>query len=354
VLNVGVLGSGMMGSTHARAYTRLPDVQVVGVSSLSHEAYTRLPDVQVVGVSSLSHEEASALAEEVGAAPFTDASALATDPRVHAVSITLPTHLHRQYAIQALDAGKHVFVEKPMGLTVEDCDAMIEAARKNDRLLMVAHVLRFWPEYMALVGLVQSGKLGRPLAATAFRLSARPRWGCQNWFANPAYSGGAVLDMQVHDVDALNWIFGTPRSVYSRGERGRTGGWDHVLTLIDYGEAAAFAEGSVLMPEGYPFYQALQVLCEKGSVEFASRAASVGVETGAAEGISLVLYEAGQPPRRLDREDTNAYENEVAYFVDCVRRGRTPDRGTAAQGRLAVQTAAAARRSLETGQIVML
>jgi len=324
-----------MGSTHARAYASLPDVQVVGVSSLSYE-------------------EAAVLAKEVGAEPFTDATALATDHRVDAISITLPTHLHKEYVITALNAGKHVFVEKPMSLTVEDCDAMIKASQKNNRLLMVAHVLRFWPEYMVLAEVVQSGQLGRPLAATAFRLSARPTWGWDNWFANPAFSGGAVFDMQVHDVDVLNWIFGTPKTVYSRGERGHTEGWDHVLTLIDYGEATAFAEGSVLMPKGYPFYQSLKVLCETGSAEFTFRAASAGVETGTAEGTTLVLYETGQPPRRLDREDTDAYENEVTYFINCLRGEHTPDRGTATQGRLAVQTAAAARRSLETNQVVVL
>ena len=335
MLRVGVLGSGFMGRTHARAYARLPDVQVVGVSSLSHE-------------------EAATLAKEVNARPFTDATALATDATVDAISVTLPTYLHKEYVVQALNAGKHVFVEKPMSLTVEDCDGMIEAARRNDRLLMVAHVLRFWPEYMALAEAIQSGQLGRPLAATAFRLATRPVWGWKNWFANPALSGGAVFDMQIHDVDVLNWIFGTPKSVYSRGERGDSGGWDHVLTLIDYGEATGFAEGSVLMPEGYPFYQALKVLCEQGSVEFTFRAGSTGVETGTSQGTELVLYEAGHPPRRLDKEQADAYENEIAYFVECVRGGRTPERGTAAQGRLAVQTVIAAQRSLEADQVVDL
>jgi UDP-N-acetylglucosamine 3-dehydrogenase len=333
MVKIGVLGSGLMGSRHARAYSSLLGVQVIGVSSRHYE-------------------KAAALANELGAEPFTDAIALATDPRIDAVSVTLPTPLHKDYVVESLNAGKHVFVEKPMGLTVEECDVMIQAARENDRLLLVAHVLRFWPEYVALADVVNSGQLGSPLAAKASRLSTYPAWG--DWFANPAWTGGAVLDMLVHDVDAFNWLFGTPRSVYARGHRGAAGGWDHVLALVDYGEVKAFAEDSFLMPKGYPSYMTLWVLCEKGSVEFTFRAAGLGGKTGADPTTGLMVYESGKAPRRLSSAGGSGYENEVAYFVACIHKDCTPDRGTAAQGRLAVRTALAARRSLETDQVVVL
>lgn len=333
MLKIGVLGAGFMGSTHARAYAKLPDVQVVAVSSRSGE-------------------KAGALGQEVGAEALIDSMALATDPRLEAISITLPTHLHKDHAIAALNAGKHVFLEKPMGLTVAECDAMIEAAQKNQRLLMTAHVLRFWPEYIALVDFVQSGQLGQPLSATASRLSARPTWG--DWFANPDWTGGAVLDLQIHDLDTFNWLFGTPQTVYARGQRGAPGGWDHALTLVDYGKVKAFAEGTILMPAGYPFTMTLWVLCEKGSVEYTFRAGGTGVETGTSSGTNLMVYEAGQDPRPLSSPGGDGFESEVAYFVECIRAGRTPDRGTAEQGRLAVQTSLAARQSLETGQVVTL
>jgi predicted dehydrogenase len=333
MLKVGVLGAGFMGGTHARAFAKLPDVQVVGVSSRSAE-------------------KAAALAKEVGARPYANALALATDPQVDVVSVTLPTHLHQEHTVAALKAGKPVLLEKPMGLSVGECDAMIAAASQSGQILMLAHVLRFWPEYMALVDFVNSGQLGKPLSATASRLSARPTWG--DWFANPAWTGGAVLDLQIHDLDSFNWLFGVPKSVYARGQRGAPGGWDHALTLVDYGDVQCFAEGTVMMPDGYPFTMTLWVLCEKGSVEYTFRAEGTGVETGSTSGTSLMVYESGQEPRRLPAPGGDGYEAQAAYFVECVRAGRMPEQCTAEQGRLAVQTALAARESLETDQVVFL
>ncbi|MCK6628637.1 MAG: Gfo/Idh/MocA family oxidoreductase [Anaerolineae bacterium] len=333
MLKVGILGAGFMGSTHARAFAKQMDTQIVAISSRSPE-------------------KATALAQEVGAEATTDHLALATDPRVDVISNTLPTHLHQELTVAALNAGKHVFLEKPMGLSVAECEVMIAAAQQNGRLLMLAHVLRFWPEYVALVEFVKSGALGRSLSATAKRLSARPTWG--DWFANPECTGGAVLDLQVHDLDMLNWLFGTPQTVYARGQKGRFGGWDHTLTLLDYGEVKAFAEGTILMPAGYPFTMTLAVLCENGSVEYNFRASGPGVASGTAPGTSLMVYEAGKEPRALTSTPSNGYENQVAAFIECVRTNRPPDRATAEDGRLAVQTALAARQSLETGEVVRL
>jgi UDP-N-acetylglucosamine 3-dehydrogenase len=268
---------------------------------------------------------------------------------IDAISNTLPTHLHAEHTIAALKAGKHVLLEKPFALTAVGCDGMIAAQKESGKVLLVAHVLRFWGDYISLVDFVQSGEIGKPLSAVATRLSQLPGWA--DWFLNPAWSGGAVLDLCVHDFDVLNWILGQPKSVYARGRELKPGLWNNIHASLDYGHSEGFVEGSEFMPEGYPFTAALKVLCEGGVVEFMFRAGGVSVEMGGTN--SLVVYEPGKS-YALDAKPGDAYENQASYFVDCVRNGRMPTLGTPAQARLAVLCADAARRSLESGAVVAL
>ncbi len=327
-MKIGILGSGFMGETHARAFAKLPDVQIVSVSSRHLD-------------------KAEKLAKQIGARALVDDYAILNDPAIDAVSITLPTHLHREYAIAALEAGKDVLLEKPFGMTVADCDAVIAAHRKSGRKLMIAHVVRFWPEYVSLVELVQSGKLGRPLTAVATRLSVVPGWA--NWFTDPALSGGAILDLSIHDYDALNWLLGKPKTVYARGHEAAPGLWNQVISIVDYGSVHGSVEGSEMMPKDYPFTAMLKVICEGGVVEFTFRAGGVSIEMGG--GTTLTVNEPGKA-YKLEAKQGDAYGEQIAYFADCVRADRAIERGTPEQARLAVQTCAAARKSLETGAVV--
>jgi predicted dehydrogenase len=327
-MRIGILGSGFMGATHARAYAKIAGAEVVVVSSRHLD-------------------KAEKLAGEVGARATTYDRTIIEDPTIDAISNTLPTHLHPESTMAALEAGKHVLLEKPFALTAPECDGMIAAAKASGQILMVAHVLRFWGDYVSLVDFVQSGQLGRPMSATAMRLSQLPAWA--NWFLDPALSGGAVLDLSVHDFDVLNWVLGMPRSVYARGQEFRPGLWNDIHASIDYGGANGLVEGSEFMPQGYPFTCGLKVLCEGGVAEFMFRAGGVSVEMGG--GSSLLVYEAGKA-FPLVAKPGDAYQNQVDYFVTCVRDSRAPLLGTPEQARLAVRTANAARQSFETGALV--
>lgn len=329
-MKIGILGAGFMGTTHARAYAKIPGITIAAVSSRHLE-------------------KAEQLAGEVGARATTDDRSIIEDPSIAAISNTLPTHLHPGPTIAALRAGKHVLLEKPLVLEAADADGMFAAARETGRTLMVAHVLRFWGEYVSLVEFVHAGKLGKPISATAMRLSQPPAW--MDWALDPALSGGAVLDLCVHDFDALNWLLGTPRSVYARGKEQRPGLWNDIHALVDYGGVNGLVDNSLLMPQGYPFTSGLKVLCEGGVIELLFRAGGVSVEMGG--GASLTVHEAGKaypvPPKPGD-----AYDNQAAYFVDCIRKGAAPALGTPEQALLAVAVANAARRSLESGEVASL
>jgi UDP-N-acetylglucosamine 3-dehydrogenase len=329
-MNVGILGSGFMGVTHAHAFAKLPDVHIVAVSSRTKE-------------------KAEKLAQEVGARATTDDMAIVNDPSIEVISNTLPTHLHPRFTIAALHAGKHVLLEKPFGLDVAACDAIIQAHQRSGKILMVAHVLRFWPEYVALIDFVHSGAIGKPLSAVASRLSVEPGWA--SWFLDPDLSGGAVLDLMVHDMDVLNWLFGQPRSVYARGHEAKPRLWNQVLTIVDYGATHGSIEGCEMMPKDYPFTSTLKVLCEGGSVEYVFQAGGVRVDMGTD---SLVMVREPGRAYRLETEGDDGYEKQIAYFVDCVKSNRPPAIGTPEQARLAVKLSNATRQSLETGSVVSL
>jgi predicted dehydrogenase len=328
-MRVGILGAGFMGSTHARAFARLPDVQIVAISSRSLD-------------------KAKGLAAQFGALGTTSDQEIIDDPTIDAISNTVPTHLHPATTLAAMQAGKHVLLEKPLALNAAECDRII-AGRRADKVLMVAHVLRFWGEYETLVEIVQSGNLGKPLSAVATRLATAPGWA--SWFTNPELSGGATLDLMIHDYDALNWVMGAPKTVYARGQQAAPNLWNHVHTIIGYDGGDGFAEGSQLMPPDFPFTMALKVLCERGAAEFTFRAGGTSVDMGG--GSHLTIYEPGRsyaPPV----PEGSAYDRQIAYFADCVRAGKQPERGTLEQALLAVQVADAVRQSLETGALVTL
>ena len=175
-----------------------------------------------------------------------------------AVDICLPTPLHRTAAELAFDDKKAVFLEKPLALTVEDGEAIVRAAERGGRPFMVGLVLRFWPEYVELHRRVTSGELGRPLSLAASRLSPPADWA--EWFADAAQSGGAAVDLMVHDFDQANWLLGEPRTVYARGGTSAGAGFpDHVVAVIDYDGAQAVVEGSMCMPGSFPFSSLIRV-----------------------------------------------------------------------------------------------
>ncbi len=326
MLRVGVLGAGFMGGTHARALHGLPEVEVAGI-------YAR------------SERRAGPLANELGTSWTDDIKRILHDPKIDAVSICLPTTEHRRALTAALAAGKHVLLEKPLALTIADADAIVDLACQSDNVVMIGHVLRFWPEYVELHRIVASGELGRPVSALAIRRQPFPAW--SELFGKSELTGGAVIDMMIHDYDALNWILGTPTSVVARGVVSeRSGGWDQTQVMIAYEGSSAQVDGGMMMPDSYPFSSSLQVLCERGAIEYEFQAGGRSVEMGG--GVNeLMIYPAEGEPERRSVQQQDPYVAEIAYFTGCIAANTAPERATPEDARLALRVARAARASLD-------
>jgi len=307
-----------------------------------------MPDVAVAAIYAPSSDRGDPLAREIGSRWTDDLQAVLADPSIEAVDICLPTPQHRDVAEAALAAGKHVLLEKPIALSLEDAQALVQANEATDRVFMIAHVLRFWSEYVEIARRVATGELGKPCTGFASRRQPFPAWSAL--FSRSDLTGGAVIDMMIHDYDALNWIFGAPLGVTARGMRNsRSGGFDQVQVLIDYADgASALVDGGMMMPESYPFSSRLEVLCEAGAMEYAFRAAGRSVEMGG--GVNeLTLYPNEGDPLRLSPTQVDPYAAECTYFVDAIRRGNIADRATPADALQALAVALAARESLEGG-----
>jgi len=331
LITIALLGAGFMGQAHATNYRALGD------------------RVRVKTVCSRDRERAAKLAAQLGAEATTDLDAAIDDPEIDAVDICLPTPLHRATAERALGQGeraKHVFLEKPIALTVEDADAIVAAAAASDRVFMVGLVLRFWPEYVELQRRVASGELGRPRAVSALRLSPPADW--NDWMRDPAQSGGTPVDLMIHDFDQLNWLLGAPRRVHAHEPAP-----GHVLALVEYDGASGIVEGSMAMPRSYPFSSNIRVLCEGGTAEYAFSAApaedggNIGAPTAAR---GLRLYPVDGDVRTVDVESADPWGPELEEFVECVEQGRRPEHGTGAQARDALRLSLAARRSIASGR----
>ena len=320
--DVALIGGGFMAGVHAGSYGALRDrAQVRVVCAL---------------------DGADAIADGLGAEVSRDWEATVTAPGIDVVDICLPTPLHRAVAERALAAGKHVLLEKPIALTLEDADAIGAAAADAGRVLMVGHVLRYMPEIVEMRRLVATGDFGRPLTASAIRLSAPPDW--NDWMGDSAKSGGVLVDMMVHDFDILNALLGPARRVRATA----VAGGRHVQVQIEHDGGGAVVEGSHAMPSSYPFTAGLRLLCERGVLEHRF-VAGAGDEVDEAMQSVLGIHRADGDADRYHAE-VDPWGAQIAHFLDCVEGGGEPRDGSFAQARAALAVALAARRAAETGE----
>lgn len=332
MFKVAVVGAGFMGQTHSDGYAKIKDVKIAAIVDKVEPARKKL-------------------AEKHGAQHFETLEQCLNAMDVDFVDICVPTNFNLPLVKTAAAAKRDIVLEKPIALNLKDADEIIAAVEKAGVKMMVAHVLRFWPEYVLMKQIFDEGKIGKPMSAFAQRVCCAPP--AVRWYRDPKMGAGAALNLVIHDFDTLNWFFGKPTRVYATGHWGEFGALDDLTCSISYPNGVdACVEGSFLMPLRWPFTMGLRILGDQGALEFLFRA-SLNLEEREKARKELALITA-QDATELKAEEKDGYHAELEYFVSCLKAGKHPETIRPQDARLALEVALACIQSVKTGKPVAI
>lgn len=318
-LRVGLVGAGNMANVHAGGWDASGD--------------------RIVGVLDPDPERATQFAADHGADVMDDFAHLASS--VDVVDICTPTHTHAAHIELAAGAGIDVVCEKPLARTESDAAKAIAACDASGVRLLVGHVVRFFPEYVAARERVVAGDIGSVAVVRLDRSTYFPA-GASAWFSDPAKSGGVVLDLMIHDVDYARWVAGEVTRVYARrvGEISRG---DHILATLRHEDGAiTHLQGSWAYPVG-SFRTSFEIAGSDGLITRHASTPFVGSVATAAE-----IPDVPQPPVSSVE---SPYVTEIRHFSD-VLQGRAEPRVTAIDAARAVAVCDAIAKSIETNRAV--
>ena len=289
MLKVGLVGVGGISGAHIPAWQSMEDVELVALCDVRPEQMTRYPELR----------------------RYTNMDDMLAKEQLDILDICLPTYLHADAAVKAMERGIHVLSEKPVSLKTEDVHRLYETAKRNNVCFMVAQVLRFWPEYVYLKEIYDSGRYGKLLSGRMARLGHMPGWSWDNWMKDESRSGLVPFDLHIHDLDFMVYAFGKPKQVSSF--RARRSDQD-VFTAVYQFDGFYVDSEATWYAAPYPFHATYRFQFEKALIvldgaltvyEVDGKTFTVGADGGETGGIEL-------PP-------TNAYANEIRYFADSSR-----------------------------------
>jgi len=335
MIKIGIIGCGFMGKMHVNCFRALQDVRVVGVSDIRQD-------------------KAKEIANLVGARVVTDANELINNKEIDAISILLPTHLHKELVIKTAQAKKHIFCEKPLALTVKDAEEMIKETRKKKVKLMIGMVLRFWSEYIEFKRIVDSEIYGKLTTLTCTRLSSRPVFGWDKWYFDPKQSGGAALDLHIHDTDYIYYLLGKPKSVYSLRKRTNKN-LEYIYTNYKYKDTVVNAEGG-WVERSFGFVQAIRGVFEDGTVlEYNSKNQPLTIYgKEKAELVNVPESKVNSINTDGNISELGGYYNEVKYWIECLQNDRYPERITPEDAKVSLEIVLKEIKSAEIGKEIFL
>jgi len=326
----GAIGLGWFGEIHVETLAGMPGIELAALCTRRPERLDELGDRYGV------------------AGRYTDYRQLLADPSIDAVGITTHVHDHGDIAVAALDAGKHVFLEKPMAPSVEACDRIIQAAQESDGLLMVGHICRFDPRVALANQAIDAGRLGRIISMHA-RRNLSKAIGEANLDKISALMGDGI-----HDADLMLWFTGAaPTSVYAQEVhpgpcKYPDGAW--AMVRFDNG-AVGVVESIWHLPNTTPYAidARMEIIGTEGALYV--NCGQAGLEIHDAAGVSTpdTMYWPSVFGERF-----GVLRAELRYFADCILQGKIPERVTPEQSRDVVRLIAAAAQSSETDEVVRL
>jgi len=307
MVRVGIVGIGFMGMIHYLAYQKVRGVKVTAICE-------KIPERLAGDWRGIKGNfgPAGRKMDLAGIAKYSDLHELLADPNVDVVDVCLPPSLHPEAALAGLEAGKHVFCEKPIALTTAAADTMVKTAKKKGKLLLIGHVLPFFAAYHFAYDAVTSGKYGKPLGGHFTRVISDPLW--LKDFYDPNVCGGPAVDLHIHDAHFIRLLFGMPTSVQSVGRmRGEVAEFFNSHFLYDDPQLTVSAASGVIRQQGRPFTNGYEIHLEKATLVFDSWM-NMPV---------TVLTEDGKVkrPKIPARDPVDDFAAEMAEVVRCVKAG---------------------------------
>jgi predicted dehydrogenase len=333
-LRVGVIGAGFIGLDHVAAYARRAEVELVGIA-----------DVDL--------SRAAEAAGRFGGAAFASHRELLRTARPDAVSVCLPTGLHRVVVEDAAASGAHVLLEKPMAPTVADCDEIARAATSAGVTLMLGFTHRFHAELILARQLIADGRLGRPMLATdLFSFGEHGPWPA--WYYDRSLSGGGeLMHDAVHLVDRLAWLLDSPVTEVF----GRTTTYARDLDGVEDGAVAVLRFGSGAIASLFVNESTYPLRADADTVPMPGRCE---LEVHGSRGTiryrtwhELIVDLAGERSRTIAYGDGAEMDREIGEFVASIREGRPPIVG-AAEGRRGIAVVRSIYESERRGSPVLV
>ena len=308
-MKVGLIGIGGMGNVHFGCYKKMSGIEIAVADVRVDMAKEKIQDDSIPVYA--SYEE------------------MIEREKPDFVDICTPSYMHADMAVYALTHGCHVLCEKPMSISSAECQRMIDAKEKSGKLLMIAHVVRFMSPYVYLKSVINSGELGKPVHIVMHRLSESPKWSWENWMLDTEKSGGVALDLSIHDIDFMQYVFGQPKSL-SADYRDMKDDTNYARTTFFYDGFSVETVGSWYNAP-VPFHAEYLAVFENGYLE--SRGGKV-MKNG--REVSLEVGDTSENTG-INLSGADGYADEITYFIDCIKNGKDPIRVTPESSKKSVE-----------------